>query len=64
MKYLFPCAFWLLGWHHLWDGIVQEILYAIPWFPAWLAEVKVIIGFLRIDTQIKINVCSSSRRRL
>ena len=50
LGFLFPVAFWIPGWHHMWDGIVLQVLSDIQWFPAWLLDVKAVIKFLRIDT--------------
>ena len=49
-KYLFPRVCWFPGWHHLLDNIIQDTLQQFPWFAKWLARLKCLIRFLRIDT--------------
>ena len=43
----FPWAVLAAGWHHIFDGLLQRGLHSCCWFPAFLAEVKVIVSFMR-----------------
>jgi len=47
LEYLFPNALPLVGWHHCFDGLIRSGLCSIPWFTAFLVELKTFNRFLR-----------------
>ena len=36
-----------MGWHHCFDGLIRSGLCSIPWFTAFLVELKTFNRFLR-----------------
>jgi hypothetical protein len=45
--HLFPKGLLAMGWHHCVDGLVRYGLYLLPWFPQWLAALKLVLKFFR-----------------
>ena len=50
IEFLFPNSIWTPGWHHLNDGTIQEVLEKLEYFQPFLAALRGITKFLRIDT--------------
>ena len=47
-KWLFPNAFAMAGWHHVFDGCIRYGLGQLDWFDPWLLELKSCLKFLCI----------------
>ena len=45
--FLLPFCLPSPGWHHCFDGLTQFGLFSLEWFPAWLAETKAVLHFMR-----------------
>ena len=50
----FPLAIWVYCWQHMFDLVAKMCLHALPWFKSWLADLKELARFLRIDTYRKV----------
>ena len=45
--YLFKRAFVVPGWCHSWDNLTKDACHKLPWWPAWLAQLKSCVRFFR-----------------
>lgn len=48
-RWMWPNAVVVPGWKHAWDLILQKGLCDLRWFPGWLAKLKAISSFFRIE---------------
>jgi hypothetical protein len=46
-RWLFPRALFCPGWLHVFDNVLSEVVNHLDFFPAWLQELKGVIGFCR-----------------
>ena len=49
MRWLFPNAFWVPGWHRLIDSVSKDATERLSFYPDWLTKVRALVKFLRID---------------
>ena len=47
-RYIFPLAVQILGWNHIMDNCLHTMRASLGWFPAWLADLELIVRFMRI----------------
>jgi hypothetical protein len=49
----FPRALAIPGWRHLWDVVLRRGLASLSWFPGWMAGMRSLISFLRVETNMQ-----------
>lgn len=50
LPHLLPRAMWVPGWQHSCDGALKDSLQKLPWFAAFLKQLKAVISWLRCDS--------------